>query len=131
MFERCRALAVAAALCGVGCDSKPKPQPSHALPPLAPGCAPDSLDRATPIRITGLAGGVTLRRAPNSDQPLRVTLRALGADGEVQWLLDGRLQGSSVGAAAQTIALHRAGPHTVTALTGDGAFSAVRFHVAN
>lgn len=102
-----------------------------ALPPLAPGCAADSLDRATPIRIAGLASGVTLRRAPNSDQPLRVTLRALGADGEVQWLLDGRLQGSSVGAAAQTIALHRAGPHTVTALTGDGAFSAVRFHVAN
>ncbi|MBN8947012.1 MAG: penicillin-binding protein 1C [Rhodanobacter sp.] len=102
-----------------------------ALPPLAPGCAPDSLDRATPIRITGLASGVTLRRAPNSDQPLRVTLRALGADGEVQWLLDGRLQGSSVGAAAQSLVLHRAGPHTVTALTRDGAFSAVRFHVAD
>ncbi|MGN6705019.1 MAG: penicillin-binding protein 1C [Rhodanobacter sp.] len=102
-----------------------------ALPPLAPGCAADSLDRATPIRITGLASGVTLRRAPNSDQPLRVTLRALGADGEVQWLLDGRLQGSSVGAAAQSLVLHRAGPHTVTALTRDGAFSAVRFHVAN
>ncbi len=102
-----------------------------ALPPLAPGCAPDSLDRAMPIRITGLASGVTLRRAPNSDQPLRVTLRALGGEGDVQWLLDGRLQGSSVGAAAQTLVLRRPGPHTVTALTRDGAFSAVRFHVAD
>jgi len=102
-----------------------------ALPPLAPGCAPDSLDRATPIRIAGLASGVTLRRAPNSDQPLRVTLRALGAEGEVQWLLDGRLQGSSVGAAVQSLVLHRPGPHTVTALTRDGAFSAVRFRVAD
>lgn len=107
------------------------PSSTSAPPALAPGCAPDSLDRATPIRITGLASGVTLRRAPNSDQPLRVTLRALGAEGEVQWLLDGRLQGSSVGAAVQSLVLHRPGPHTVTALTRDGAFSAVRFRVAD
>jgi len=36
-----------------------------------------------------------------------------------------------VGAAAQTLVLRRPGPHTVTALTRDGAFSAVRFHVAD
>ncbi|MGB3268705.1 MAG: penicillin-binding protein 1C, partial [Rhodanobacter sp.] len=100
-----------------------------ALPPLAPGCAPDSLDRATPIRIAGLADGVTLRRAPNSEQPLRVTLRALGAQTTVQWLLDGRLQGSSESDAAIAITLPRAGDYRITALARDGAFATLRVAV--
>jgi penicillin-binding protein 1C len=93
------------------------------LPPLAPGCAADSLDVANPIRIAGLTQGVRLRQAPNSAQPLRVTLQALGATGEVQWLLDGRLQGSSIGSAAMQLALPQAGDHQITALTRDGAFA--------
>ncbi|WP_343133210.1 penicillin-binding protein 1C [Dyella sp. M7H15-1] len=93
------------------------------LPPLAPGCAPDSLDVANPIRIAGLTQGARLRQAPNSAQPLRVTLQALGATGEVQWLLDGRLQGSSVGSATIRLALPQAGDHQITALTRDGAFA--------
>jgi penicillin-binding protein 1C len=102
-----------------------------ALPPLAPGCAADSLDRATPIRIAGLADGVTLRKAPNSDRPLRVTLRALGAQGKVQWLLDGRLQGDSEGAAALTLLLRQPGRHTVTALARNGAFSSLQLNVVD
>jgi penicillin-binding protein 1C len=93
------------------------------LPPLAPGCVADSLDVASPIRIAGLTQGVRLRQAPNSAQPLRVTLQALGATGEVQWLLDGRLQGSSVGSANMELALPQAGDHQITALTRDGAFA--------
>jgi penicillin-binding protein 1C len=93
------------------------------LPPLAPGCAPDSLDVANPIRIAGLTQGARLRQAPNSAQPLRVTLQALGATGEVQWLLDGRLQGSSAGSASMQLALPQAGDHQITALTRDGAFA--------
>jgi penicillin-binding protein 1C len=102
-----------------------------ALPPLAPGCAADSLDRATPIRISGLAGGVTLRRAPNSDQPLRVTLRALGAQTTVQWLLNGRLQGSSAADAAIAITLPQAGDYRITALARNGAFATLRLNVAD
>ena len=94
-----------------------------ALPPLAAGCPPDSLDVASPIRIAGLTQGVRLRQAPNSTQPLRVTLQALGAIGEVQWLLDGRLQGSSVGSANMQLALPQGGDHQITALTRDGAFA--------
>jgi penicillin-binding protein 1C len=94
-----------------------------ALPPLAPGCAPDSLDVASPIRIAGLTQGVRLRQAPNSTQPLRVSLQALGATGEVQWLLDGRLQGSSEGSATMQLSLPQAGDHQITALTRDGAFA--------
>ncbi|WP_426701598.1 penicillin-binding protein 1C [Rhodanobacter sp. Col0626] len=102
-----------------------------ALPPLAPGCAADSLDVANPIRITGLSNGATLRRAPNSDKPLRVTLHALGAQGTVQWLLDGRLQGSSESAEALSLTLPQPGRHTVTALARSGAFSSLQVTVAD
>jgi penicillin-binding protein 1C len=100
------------------------------LPPLAAGCAADSLDVASPIRIAGLSDGVTLRQAPHSDQPLRVTLRALGAQGSVQWLLNGRLQGISEGAANVLLALAQAGEYRVTALTANGAFATITLHVA-
>jgi penicillin-binding protein 1C len=102
-----------------------------ALPPLAPGCAPDSLDVASPIRIAGLSQGVRLRQPPNSTQPLRVTLQAQGATGEVQWLLDGRLQGSSMGNATIQIALPQGGDHRITALTRNGAFAQLAVHVEN
>jgi penicillin-binding protein 1C len=101
-----------------------------ALPPLASGCAADSLDVANPIRIAGLNPGVTLRRAPNSDHPLRVTLNAIGTQGAVQWLLNGRLQGSSVGAASILLALPQAGDYRVTALAADGAFATLPLHVS-
>ncbi|CAM0997190.1 penicillin-binding protein 1C [Rhodanobacter sp. Root179] len=102
---------------------------SSALPPLAPGCAADSLGSANPIRISGLGDGVTLRQAPNSDQPLRINLRALGAQGPVQWLLNGRLQGRSEAAEPMSIDLPQSGDQRVTALAGDGAFATIRFQV--
>jgi penicillin-binding protein 1C len=100
-----------------------------ALPPLAPGCAADSLERATPIRIAGLANGVTLRKAPNSDKMLQVKLRALGTQASVQWLLNGRLQGSSDADAAIAISLPQAGQYRITALTRDGAFATLTLRV--
>nr|WP_230473690.1 penicillin-binding protein 1C [Dyella choica] len=100
-----------------------------ALPPLAPGCAQDSLEVASPIRIAGLSQGARLRQAPNSTQPLHVTLQALGATGEVQWLLDGRLQGSSLGNANMQFMLPQSGDHRITALTRDGAFAQLLVHV--
>jgi penicillin-binding protein 1C len=101
------------------------------LPPLAPGCAADSLAVATPIRVTGLREGATLRQAPHSDQPLRIAVRALGAQGAVQWLLDGRLQGSTRADGALTLTLTRTGAHALTALSHDGAWASVRFTVAS
>ena len=101
-----------------------------ALPPLAPGCAADSLDVASPIRIAGLNPGVTLRRAPNSDRQLRVSLNAMGTQGPVQWLLNGRLQGSSVGAMPILLTLPQAGDYRITALAADGAFATLALRVA-
>lgn len=102
-----------------------------ALPPLAPGCPPDSMDVASPIRIAGLGRGATLRRPPNSRQPLRITLRALGASGPVQWLLDGRLQGESVADSAMSLSPGSAGEHTITALARNGAYDSLRLRVAD
>jgi penicillin-binding protein 1C len=99
------------------------------LPPLAPGCAPDALERASVLRITGLDDDAILRRAPNSDKPLRVTLRALGAQGPVQWLLDGRLQAHSDSDHPVTLTLDRPGRHALTALAGDGGWDSVDFSV--
>jgi penicillin-binding protein 1C len=99
------------------------------LPPLAAGCAPDALERADVIRIAGLNQDAVLRRAPNSDKPLRVTLRALGAQTQVQWLMDGRLQSTAVGNAPVTLSFDQPGAHRLTALTGDGAWDSVAFSV--
>jgi penicillin-binding protein 1C len=99
------------------------------LPPLAPGCAPDALERASVLRITGLNNDAILRRAPNSDKPLRVTLRALGAQGPVQWLLDGRLQARSDSDHPVTLTLDQSGRHALTALTSDGGWDSVGFSV--
>jgi penicillin-binding protein 1C len=101
-----------------------------ALPPLAPGCAADSLDSITPIRIAGLADHVTLRRPPNSDKPLQVRLQALGAQGPVQWLLDGHLQGSSESEAPMLLNLPRPGAHAITAISRQGAFNSLQISVA-
>ncbi|WP_168649215.1 penicillin-binding protein 1C [Dyella marensis] len=96
---------------------------ASALPPLAPGCEPDSLEVANPIRIAGISDGAVLRAAPHSDAPLSITLRALGTVEQVQWLVDGRLQGSSSGAAPMRVALPQAGMHQITALADHGAFA--------
>jgi penicillin-binding protein 1C len=103
---------------------------TSALPPLAPGCAPDSLAVAIPIRISGLREGSVLRQAPNRNGPLQVSVRALGAQGGVEWLLDGRLQGRTQGNGAITLTLDRPGTHALTALSPDGAWASVGFALA-
>src|SRR6185437_6911216 len=101
------------------------------LPPLAPGCMPDALQDTEAIRITGLNDGTVLRPAPNSDKPLRVTLHAIGAQSDVQWLVDGRLLASAPESAAVTLDLGLPGPHRLTAVTHDGAWDSVGFSVTN
>jgi penicillin-binding protein 1C len=95
------------------------------VPPLKPGCPADSLDSSNPIRIAGLTDGSTLRKPPNSQNPLRITLQALGTTASVQWLLDGRLQASSQGSEPVNITLPLVGAHQVTALSQQGPFARV------
>lgn len=99
------------------------------LPPLAPGCADDGLDASQPLRIDGLADDAAIARAPNGDKPASVRLRALGAGGEVLWLVNGRLEGSTHGAQAFEYAFADTGTQTVTALTTAGAYAQLRLRV--
>lgn len=101
----------------------PDDERAAAVPPLKPGCAADSLDSSSALRIAGLGDHSTLRKPPNSQEPLRITLQALGSAGQVQWLLDGRLQASSEGSETVRISLPVAGAHQVTALSRQGPFA--------
>jgi penicillin-binding protein 1C len=47
----------------------------------------------------------------------------------VQWLLNGRLQGSSEADAAIAISLPQAGDYRITALARDGAFATIALRV--
>ena len=100
-----------------------------ALPPLAHGCADDGLDATQPIRIEGVAEGSTVARAPNSSTPATLHLRALGAVGEVLWLIDGRLAGTTRGSASFEHAFAESGVRTITALATSGAWAQVQVRV--
>ena len=99
------------------------------LPPLAPGCADDGLDAMQPIRIEGLAERASIARAPNSERPASVRLRALGSAGEVLWLVDGRLAGTSQGAQLFEHDFPQPGDHVITALAHGGAHAQLHLRV--
>lgn len=99
------------------------------LPPLAADCSPDGRDAEGTLRIDGIADRATLARAPGSAHPVRLQLRALGSEATVDWLLDGRWITQSQGAHAFTHDFGEPGPHALTALARDGAWTQVRFRV--
>ncbi|MGH8173481.1 MAG: penicillin-binding protein 1C, partial [Rhodanobacteraceae bacterium] len=99
------------------------------LPPLANGCAPDGLDATQPIRIDGVADRAAIARAPNSDTPAIVRLRALGASGAVLWLVNGKLEGETRGGNAFEYAFAKTGDQTVTALAASGNYAQLQVRV--
>ena len=99
------------------------------LPALAPGCADDGLDAAQPLHIDGVADGAAIGRAPGSDRPAQLALRALGAHGSVQWLVDGRLVGETEATRPFQHAYAEPGPHTITVLGNGGNFDQVAIRV--
>jgi penicillin-binding protein 1C len=99
------------------------------LPPLAPDCAADGRDATEELRIEGINDKAILARASNSTAPLRLSLRAIGSEARVRWLLDGRLIGDSPGGGAFLHDFGDPGEHTLTALADSGAWSQVSFRV--
>jgi penicillin-binding protein 1C len=99
------------------------------LPPLAHGCAPDGLDAMQPIRIDGVADHAAIARAPNSDKPAIVRLRALGASGDVLWLVNGRLEGQTRGGGPFEHAFAQVGDTTITALAASGNYAQLQVRV--
>lgn len=100
------------------------------LPRLAPDCAPDGRDAVEVLHIEGLAPCTLLARPPNAAYGVRLQLRALGSDGRVQWLLDGRWIGETRGTQWLRHEFDTPGAHTLTALADDGAWRSVEFRMA-
>ena len=99
------------------------------LPPLAAGCADDGLDATQPIRIDGVSEQATIARAPNSDTPATLRLRALGAQGDVQWLVNGRLAGTTRDSGTFEHRFDQPGAQVVTALAEGGNWAQANFRV--
>ncbi|MDR2011926.1 MAG: penicillin-binding protein 1C, partial [Rhodanobacter sp.] len=100
------------------------------LPPLAGDCAPDGLDATESIRIDGIADNATIARAPNSTQPATLRLRALGASGDVLWLVNGKLEGQTHGSSQVfDYAFAETGAQSITALSTGGAYAQVQIRV--
>lgn len=100
------------------------------LPPLAPGCVDDGRGGALVLRIEGVNDGALLLRPPGSRQPPRLALRAVGAEGEVQWLLNGRLVGRTRGGQPLWREFGEPGRQQLTALGEGGAWASLAFDVA-
>ncbi|HEU0306563.1 MAG TPA: penicillin-binding protein 1C, partial [Lysobacter sp.] len=99
------------------------------LPALSPDCAPDGRDATAELRIEGINDNATLARASNSTAPLRLSMRAIGSESRIRWLLDGRFIGESQGSGSFLHDFGEPGSHTLTALADSGAWSRVRFRV--
>jgi penicillin-binding protein 1C len=99
------------------------------LPPMAHDCAPDGLDADQSIRIDGVADNAAIARAPNSDKPATLRLRALGAVGDVLWLVNGRLEGETHGAQMFEHAFPNTGVQQITALAATGAYAQLQLRV--
>ncbi|WP_407060830.1 penicillin-binding protein 1C [Agrilutibacter terrestris] len=99
------------------------------LPALSPDCVGDGRDASEELRIEGINDRATLARASNSTAPLRLSVRAIGSEARIRWLLDGRLIGESAGAGSFLHDFGEPGAHTLTALADSGAWSRVEFQV--
>ncbi|MDE2085257.1 MAG: penicillin-binding protein 1C [Xanthomonadaceae bacterium] len=100
------------------------------VPALQAGCASDGLDATQSIRIDGVADGAAIARAPNSDKPATLRLRALGADRErILWLVNGRLEGQTRAAQPFEHAFTGSGEQTITALAASGAYAQLHVRV--
>jgi penicillin-binding protein 1C len=99
------------------------------LPPLAPQCSADALERYANVRIDGIGNGAAIARAPGSEKPAQLSLKALGASGKVLWLVNGKLEGETNGAHPFVHGFADSGTQTITALTSGGAYSQVDIRV--
>jgi len=96
------------------------------LPAWAPGCAPVDQAPSEDLRIEGVANASVLRAAPGTDAPVRARLKAIGATGQVQWLLDGKLVGSEPADRSFDLDFTDIGSQTITALDASGRYGQVR-----
>lgn len=98
-------------------------------PDFAPECRNAQPQIARRLRIDGLIHGAVLRRAPGVSEAPAARLRALGAEGEVQWLLNGKLIATSPANVPIEHHFTEPGRHRLLALDARGAYDAVEVRV--
>ncbi len=99
------------------------------VPGFAPSCRPAMQPTHGRLQIEGALADAIIRRAPGSSQPPVLALRALGTDAKVDWLLNGRLIGSSSGGAPLRWRFDAPGAQSIVALDARGRYDRVVLRV--
>ena len=96
----------------------------RALPPAwAPGCQGAVL-AAERVRIFGVNDGEIVRRAAGAAQPM-VRLEARGTQGEINWMVNGRLVARAPAAAGYLLSFAEPGHYDITAFDDLGQFDRI------
>ncbi|MGB8715048.1 MAG: penicillin-binding protein 1C, partial [Rhodanobacteraceae bacterium] len=95
----------------------------------AAGCPDDALEQAQALHIEGIPDHASIARASNSDQPPRLSLRALGSDKDILWLINGRLVATTGPRQAFVHDYAEPGAKTITALGAAGGWAQIRIRV--
>jgi len=103
---------------------------ASALPALVPACAAFAPNEVVArLRIDGVLRGAILRTPPGTSSLPTVRVRALGARGRVDWLLDGRLIAQSNDEASIDHRFERSGAQALVAVDRHGAYDSVTLRV--
>ena len=103
---------------------------SGSPPPLAAHCRGEGTTPSSGLEIAGLNDGDTYAPAPGSSHSPVLDLRALGAEGAVDWLLDGRLVGTSRGNDVLPLKLDQPGAKVLVAIDRAGRYDRVAFRIS-
>ncbi len=103
---------------------------ASALPALATTCDTHEPDQVIArLHIEGVLPGASLRTAPGTTQLPAIRVRALGAHGKVNWLLDGRLIALSSGESSVDHRFARTGEVALVAVDETGAFDRLALRI--
>jgi penicillin-binding protein 1C len=105
----------------LGRDLRQRSQP----PPLMPGCGEHGTPRD--LRIDGVVDGALLVSMDQAREATEIDLRALGAQGQVLWLLDDRVVGRTREGEVLRLPLKGSGTRVLVAVDDSGAFDRVSF----
>jgi penicillin-binding protein 1C len=98
-------------------------------PDWAPACAGSARPERRGLVLTGVRDGMTLKPAPGGAGEALLEVAAVGAEGEVWWLLDQRLAGSSRDGAPLRLRFPGPGRFRVVALDAAGSHAAAQVRV--
>jgi len=99
-----------------------------ALPPEWDAACASHRRADTEIRIAGLTDGAVLKKANNQDV-LLVRLDVRGAQGDVIWLVNGRVAARKAASAGHLETIREPGRYDITLLDGHGHFDRISFSV--